>query len=67
MLERGKPGHWGLTGIRERAQNVGGKAQGMEPAGAGTEIELLIPAQLVYRSVPTESRWRRLKRFALRQ
>jgi signal transduction histidine kinase len=59
VLDHGRPGHWGLAGIRERAQNIGGKLTIWSHAGAGTELELTIPARLVYKLIPQESRWRK--------
>lgn len=41
-------GHWGLPGMRERAKSFGGKLEVWSERGAGTEIELTIPAAIVY-------------------
>jgi len=38
-----RPGHWGLAGIRERAQQIGAQLIIWSEAGAGTEIELTVP------------------------
>jgi signal transduction histidine kinase len=38
-----RPGHWGLAGIRERAQKIGAELRIWSEAGAGTEIELTVP------------------------
>jgi signal transduction histidine kinase/ligand-binding sensor domain-containing protein len=38
-----RPGHWGLAGIRERAQSIGAQLKIWSEAGAGTEIELTVP------------------------
>jgi signal transduction histidine kinase len=44
VLEVGhRPGHWGLAGIHERAQQIGAQLRIWSEAGAGTEIELTIP------------------------
>jgi signal transduction histidine kinase len=34
-----RPGHWGLPGIRERAQRIGSRLEFWSQAGAGTEVE----------------------------
>jgi signal transduction histidine kinase len=47
-LEEGRDGHWGLSGMRERAQQMGGKLEMWSEIGAGTEVELLIPASIAY-------------------
>jgi signal transduction histidine kinase len=43
-----RPGHWGLPGVRERAQSIGSQLSIWSQAGAGTEIELTIPAAVAY-------------------
>lgn len=45
---KGRPGHWGLLGMRERAKNIGGNLEVWSRAQAGTEVELTIPAKLAY-------------------
>jgi signal transduction histidine kinase/ligand-binding sensor domain-containing protein len=50
ILNGGKPGHYGLTGMRERAQAVGGQLVIWSRSGAGTEIDLEIPAQVAYQN-----------------
>jgi len=58
----GVPGHWGLPGMRERAQKLGAKLRLRSGPGAGTDVELEIPAAIAYRDVPDESWWRRMGR-----
>ena len=48
IVSGGRTGHWGLQGMRERAHTVGGKFSIWSTAGAGTEIELVLPARLAY-------------------
>ncbi|WP_158945147.1 sensor histidine kinase [Granulicella sp. S190] len=48
FLERGRPGHWGLTGMRERARYVHGDLTISSNSTQGTTIELLIPARFAY-------------------
>lgn len=38
-----RPGHWGLAGISERAQQIGAQLRIWSEDGAGTEIELTVP------------------------
>jgi signal transduction histidine kinase/ligand-binding sensor domain-containing protein len=45
-----RPGHWGLQGMRERAEKIGAKLDIWSRAGAGTEMELTIPGLAVYPS-----------------
>ncbi|HEX5423322.1 MAG TPA: two-component regulator propeller domain-containing protein [Bryobacteraceae bacterium] len=48
MLEEGRPGHYGLSGMRERAQQIGAKLEIWSGAKAGTEIELSIAGSVAY-------------------
>jgi nitrate/nitrite-specific signal transduction histidine kinase len=50
ILSGGRPGHYGLTGMRERAQTMGGRLVIWSRPGAGTEIDLEIPAQVAYQN-----------------
>src|SRR5262249_45697932 len=44
----GRAGHWGLSGMRERAKRFGGQVEVWSEQGAGTEIELTVPASIAY-------------------
>jgi signal transduction histidine kinase len=48
VVKQGKEGHWGLPGMRERAQEIGGKLKVWSRARAGTEVELTIPSHIAY-------------------
>jgi signal transduction histidine kinase/ligand-binding sensor domain-containing protein len=43
-----RAGHWGLPGMRERAEKIGGHVDIWSRPGAGTEIELRVPAAAAY-------------------
>jgi signal transduction histidine kinase/ligand-binding sensor domain-containing protein len=61
VLEAGRPGHWGLTGMRERAARVGAKLVLRSSSDSGTVVELQIPAAVAYRaSGSRQTWWRRL-------
>jgi signal transduction histidine kinase/ligand-binding sensor domain-containing protein len=60
ILKAGRPGHIGLASMRERAERVGGQLDIISGPGAGTEIELRVPAARAYRGILVESPWRRL-------
>jgi signal transduction histidine kinase/ligand-binding sensor domain-containing protein len=45
----GKAGHFGLIGMRERAVKLGAHLEVWSKLGAGTEIELRVPADVAYR------------------
>jgi len=44
----GRPGHYGLPGMHERAKLVGGKLAVWSELNSGTEAELTIPASIAY-------------------
>ena len=48
-LEAGRPGHYGLSGMRERAKQIGAKLEIWSGARAGTEIDLSIAGSIAYR------------------
>jgi signal transduction histidine kinase/ligand-binding sensor domain-containing protein len=50
LKEGGRPGHWGLPGIRERAQRIRARLDFWSEVGAGTEIQLTIPAVTAYQA-----------------
>jgi signal transduction histidine kinase len=51
-LKAGVDGHWGLPGMRERAQQIGGKLDMWSEVGAGTELDLSIPGSIAYVASP---------------
>jgi signal transduction histidine kinase len=48
----GRKGHFGLHGMRERAELVGGKLTVWSEVESGTEVELSIPASKAYTKFP---------------
>ncbi len=45
VLQSGREGHWGLSGMRERSTRIGAILKVLSAPGAGTEIDLAIPAR----------------------
>jgi len=52
----GRPGHYGLPGMHERAKLVGGKLAVWSELNSGTEAELTIPASIAYAKSPAARR-----------
>jgi signal transduction histidine kinase len=50
LKEGGSAGHWGLRGIRERAKRIGAQVDFWSEAGAGTEVQVVVPASIAYES-----------------
>jgi signal transduction histidine kinase len=51
IVDRGKRGHFGLQGMRERAARIMGKLSVESSAGSGTMITLTVPGGIIYRIV----------------
>jgi signal transduction histidine kinase len=60
LAAQGIEGHYGLRGMPERAALIGGKLAVWSEVGAGTEVELRIPASAVYATARRRSWWSRL-------
>jgi signal transduction histidine kinase len=48
VLAGGQSGHFGIPGMRERAQRIGARLDFWSEMGAGTEVELTVPASIAY-------------------
>ena len=56
VLDSGaRQGHWGLPGVGERAKRIGAQLKLLSEPGAGTEAELIVPAQIAYGHRPEGS------------
>jgi len=49
IADRGKDGHFGLQGMRERAARIGGKLTLVSSSNSGTEISLIVPGGIIFR------------------
>jgi signal transduction histidine kinase/ligand-binding sensor domain-containing protein len=56
LEEGGRPGHWGLQGMRERAQKIGGQLKFWSRPETGTEVELTVPGATAYQSSSDKSK-----------
>jgi signal transduction histidine kinase/ligand-binding sensor domain-containing protein len=55
VLEAGTPGHFGLVGMRERAKKLGAHLAVWSKPGAGTEVDLRVPADVAYKRSHAQS------------
>lgn len=58
ILLKGRDGHWGLSGMKERTERIGGKLRLLSNPRAGTEVELSVPAPVAFESSSSNG-WRR--------
>jgi signal transduction histidine kinase len=48
ILDKGsRAGHWGLKGMRERAQEIGAHLEIRSHRGSGTEVDVLVPSAFI--------------------
>ncbi len=62
IIDGGKAGHWGLSGMRERSQKIGAQLNIWSYAAAGTEVELTVRANVAYLRSNRTTFWKFLKR-----
>ncbi len=48
VLASGRDGHFGLIGMRERSEKIGGRLRLRSRIDAGTEVELTIPGAIAF-------------------
>jgi ligand-binding sensor domain-containing protein/signal transduction histidine kinase len=61
VVRTGRDGHWGLTGMRERAERIGARFTLRSRVASGTEIELSVPGHIAFK---VQSKGRPLRWFA---
>jgi signal transduction histidine kinase/ligand-binding sensor domain-containing protein len=49
LKQGGRVDHWGLRGMRERADRIGARLELRSRSESGTEVELTVPAAMAYR------------------
>jgi PAS domain S-box-containing protein len=54
VLQSGREGHWGLAGMRERTDRIGGVLNISSSATKGTEIQLSIPGKIAFQLSPAD-------------
>lgn len=57
FLDTGRPGHWGLVNMRERAERLGGALKVWSRLGGGTEVSFETPGAIAFVPRPKAS-WR---------
>ena len=68
VLKEGKrQGHWGLPGVKERAQRIGAELNFWSDTGVGTEVQLSIPAAIAYNNPNDSPRFKFLRKVGIRE
>jgi len=66
VVRAGRDGHWGLSGMRERADGIGARLKVLSSAAAGTEVELWVPGRIAFEPRRSNNRWAWLSKLKLR-
>jgi signal transduction histidine kinase/ligand-binding sensor domain-containing protein len=62
VVSGGKEGHFGLRGMRERAERIGSKLTLVSSPNAGTEMTLVVPGAVIFQTARA-TRFERIKSF----
>jgi ligand-binding sensor domain-containing protein/signal transduction histidine kinase len=65
VVRAGRDGHWGLSGMRERADRIGAKFKVLSGASAGTEVELSVPGHIAFQFTSPNNGWKWLSKLRL--
>jgi signal transduction histidine kinase len=60
IVAKGKAGHFGLQGMRERAERIASKLTLVSSPGSGTEMTLVVPGRVIFRKL-SATRFERIK------
>jgi len=65
VVDKGKTGHFGLQGMRERTARIGGKFTVVSSPASGTEIQIVVPGGIIFRnsSPPRNTALSRMRRL----
>ena len=63
IVDKGKNGHFGLQGMRERTSRIGGKLTLVSSSNSGTEIRLTVPGGIIFQkaTLPRPSLFTKIK------
>jgi signal transduction histidine kinase len=48
VIDAGRPGHFGLHGMRKRAKNIGATLKVWSRVGQGTEVAVIVPGRSAF-------------------
>jgi signal transduction histidine kinase len=67
VLGSGRDGHWGLSGMRERAERIGARLKLRSRHATGTEVELSVPGYVAFQLQPSKNPFKWFSRFYRRR
>jgi nitrate/nitrite-specific signal transduction histidine kinase len=67
VADRGKDGHFGIQGMRERAVRIGGRLTLESSPNSGTEMKLIVPGSIVSQKLMQPSPFARLRTLVRRK
>jgi ligand-binding sensor domain-containing protein/signal transduction histidine kinase len=69
LEDGGRPNHWGLPGMRERAEKIGAQLKLWSRPATGSEVELIVPGKTAYQAPHNKSKssWLRRTSSSTRQ
>jgi signal transduction histidine kinase len=67
IIESGREKHWGLSGMKERAEKIGAQLKVLSRREAGTEIELSTPNHIAFETPPEARPFKWLSRLNSRR
>jgi signal transduction histidine kinase len=67
VLRSGRDDHWGLSGMRERAERIGARLKVKSRQTAGTEVELAVPGHVAYKTKSSGNKHGRFARWRQRK
>lgn len=62
VLTEGRAGHFGLQGMRERAERIGSKLRLVSSPNSGTEMTLVVPGNVIFRK-PSATQLDKIKTY----
>ncbi len=66
VVQSGREGHWGLSGMRERSKKIGAVLKVLSARGSGTEVDLDIPGAAAFEAVAKRHWTERLAHLSAR-
>ncbi len=63
VLDKGRSGHFGLQGMRERTSRIGGKFTIVSSPSSGTEIQIVVPGGIIFRKTSRTSFLSRIRQL----